>query len=99
MARSCKQLPSDIPNAIIGWIPSIASSLTPHLTLKPPPLELRLITVHNHVENFLTCDHAVCRIVDISISADHRYAKVANSVTVSDRAWIRQYHERNVRTR
>src|SRR5271157_439651 len=67
--------------------------------LEPPRLDLRLITVHNHVKNFLTCDEAVCRIVDISIGADHRDAKVANSVSVSDCAWIRQYNERNVRTR
>ena len=59
-------------------------------------MNLRGITIHDDVQDSLTGDHPVCRIVDVPIRANHRNAKVAYSISVGYRARIGQNHKRYI---
>jgi hypothetical protein len=52
-------------------------------------MNLRSIAIDNHVENPLTGDDVISRIVNVSIGADDRYAKVSNPVGICYRSRIR----------
>ena len=52
-------------------------------------LDLRSITIENHVENLLTGNDAISRVVDVSVGADNRDAKVSDAVGISHRTRIR----------
>src|SRR5215471_5869525 len=80
-------------------VPPVIFAAIPPADLQPARLDLRLITVHNHVENLLTPDEAIGCVIDISVRADNRYTKVAHSVGVGYRARIGQDYKWNVRAR
>ena len=59
-------------------------------SLESSRLNLRLITVHYHVEDFLACYDAVSRVIDISIRTDHRAILPAHADSLAGVVGLRQ---------
>ena len=62
-------------------------------------LDLWNITIDNYIENLLAGNNAISCVVDVSVGADHRNAKVSDAVRIRHRTGVRQYNKGNIGSR
>ena len=64
--------------------------------LQSPRMNLGRVAVDDYVEDSLTGNHPVGRVVDVPVRADYGNAKVAHSIGVGYRSGIGQYDKWNI---